>query len=208
MARQATIVGRGGLRGVVESPGWSGSGEGYVDVRLDDGRRLSLPAALLESIDRNCYFLPLAKDDLPHPAEGGERLGDSDVQAGETHVIPVVEEQLDLARRTVETGRVRLVKTVQTVEEEIDAATVREQVEVERVPIGRQVEKAVPTRREGDTLIIPLHEEVIVVERRLVLREEVRLTRRRVVESDPRQVTLRREEVAVERIPPRRDASS
>ena len=51
-------------------------------------------------------------------------------------------------------------------------------VEVERVAVGRTLaegETPPQTREEGDTLIIPVVEEMAVVVKRLVLREEVRL---------------------------------
>jgi stress response protein YsnF len=43
-------------------------------------------------------------------------------------------------------------------------------------------------------------EEVLVVEKRLLLKEEVRITKRRIETHMPQRVILRREEVAVERI--------
>ena len=54
-------------------------------------------------------------------------------------------------------------------------------------------------RSEEDTLIIPVLEEVLVVEKRLLLKEEVRITKREETHT-PQRVTLRREEAAVERI--------
>ncbi|MFD1693079.1 DUF2382 domain-containing protein [Azotobacter chroococcum] len=56
-------------------------------------------------------------------------------------------------------------------------------------------------RQEGDVTVIPVLEEVLVVEKRLVLKEELRV--RRVVHEEPHSVpvTLRREQVTVERTP-------
>jgi len=53
------------------------------------------------------------------------------------------------------------------------------------------------TRYEGDTMIIPILEEVLVVEKRLLLREEIRITRRQSVVRDPQEYILRREEATV-----------
>ncbi|MDB5301088.1 MAG: hypothetical protein JWO87_2751, partial [Phycisphaerales bacterium] len=64
------------------------------------------------------------------------------------------------------------------------------------------VEVVPEVRREGDTLIVPLVEEVLVVEKRLVLREEVRVTTRRSQTHQPQRVTLRSEEAEIERIAP------
>ena len=54
-------------------------------------------------------------------------------------------------------------------------------------------------RHEGDVTIIPLIEEVLVVEKRLLLREEIRVSRRKTTVNNPQVYTLRREDVQVER---------
>ncbi len=50
--------------------------------------------------------------------------------------------------------------------------------------------------------VVPVYEEVLVVQKKLVLREEVRLTTRREPLPGPERVTLRRQQVEVERLPP------
>jgi uncharacterized protein (TIGR02271 family) len=120
----------------------------------------------------------------------------------ETRVIPVVEEVLDIRRRRVETGKVRITKLVHEHEEEVATPRVREEVLIERVTVNRVVEAPVSPRQEGDTLIIPVLEEVVVTETRLVLKEELRITTRRIEEPAAQRVTLRREEVRIERLDP------
>ena len=79
-----------------------------------------------------------------------------------------------------------------------------EDVVVERVPINRPVEGAPPEpREENGMLVIPVLEEIAVVEKRLVLREEVRVTCRSTTTTDSRVVTLRREVADVERVGPK-----
>ena len=73
------------------------------------------------------------------------------------------------------------------------------------MPVGRMLaegEAPPPSREEGDTLIVPLVEEVAVVVKRLVVREEVRL--RFVATEAPFEeaVEVRRQHAAVERAPP------
>jgi len=51
-------------------------------------------------------------------------------------------------------------------------------------------------------MIVPLLEEVLVVEKRLMLREEVRVTKRRNETHRPQTVTLRKEDVKVEKLEP------
>jgi uncharacterized protein (TIGR02271 family) len=94
-------------------------------------------------------------------------------------------------------------KRVETYEETWDAALTTETVTVERVPVNALVEGEAPqTREEDGVIIIPVLEEVLVVEKRLLLREEVRLTKQATTVSSPQAVTLRREAVKVERTTP------
>jgi uncharacterized protein (TIGR02271 family) len=119
-------------------------------------------------------------------------------------VIPVVEEELSIETQRVERGRIRVHTRVESREEVVDAAVTREEVVVEHVPVDKIVEGKVPvTRHENGVLIIPLLEEVLVVEKRLILREEVHVFTRSTTTSNPQTVVLRREFVDVEREEPR-----
>ncbi len=102
----------------------------------------------------------------------------------------------------VETGRVRVTKNVREREELVDEPLVREEYDVERVPVDVFVDEPVGPRQEGETLIVPVLEEVLVVEKRLLVREELRITRRQTEERETRRVTLLSEEVTVERTGP------
>jgi uncharacterized protein (TIGR02271 family) len=84
----------------------------------------------------------------------------------------------------------------------INAPTFSETVEVEHVPRGEWIESIPQVRYEGQTMIIPVVEEVLVVEKRLRLREELHVTKRRTEDSMPQAVTLRREEVHIDREAP------
>ena len=119
-----------------------------------------------------------------------------------TVVIPIVEEMLTVDKRAVVTGGVRLVKRVTEREEVIDEALLREAVTVERVPINQIVAEAPASRQEGDTLIVPVLEEVLVTEKRLLLKEEIRITRTQTTVHEPQTITLRAEHAALEEILP------
>jgi stress response protein YsnF len=67
------------------------------------------------------------------------------------------------------------------------------------VPVGRVVDAVPPIREEDDTTIIPVVEEVLVIERRLVLKEEVHLRRVRVRETHAASVVTRTQDVVVTR---------
>lgn len=163
---------------------------GLVSVLLEGGRTVGVPADRLVAEADGRYRLEGSRTDLEAVSET------------EGAVIPLVREELEVGKRRVERGRVRVRKGVETREEEVAVPLIREEVEVERVPIGRPVDVAPGPRQEGDVWIVPILEEVLVVEKRLVLKEELRITRRRVEETARERVTLRTETAEVERVGP------
>jgi uncharacterized protein (TIGR02271 family) len=86
--------------------------------------------------------------------------------------------------------------------ETVDEPLWREEVHVERVPVGRFVDRVPDTRSEGDLTVVPVLEEVAVVEKRLWLREELHIRRTRVETHAPTTVVLRREEVSIQPLAP------
>ncbi|MFL5337144.1 MAG: YsnF/AvaK domain-containing protein [Geminicoccaceae bacterium] len=115
--------------------------------------------------------------------------------------VPLVEERAVVRKRKRLTGGVRVRTVVREDEQVIDETLGAEQVEVKRVPLDdRWVEAPVPVRLEGDTTIVTLHEEVVVVETRLRATEEVHLIRRHADRSARKRITLRREEAVIERL--------
>ena len=158
-------------------------------VRLDDGGEVVVPTARL----------------IPRPGGGlrlTTRFADVGAEPGESKstTLPVLEERLEVSKREVETGRLRLQKRVREEEQTVDEPLLADEIIIERVPVNRFVDQPPATRVEGDTTVIPLFEEQIVLEKRLVLREEVRVTRRRIEHRAAEVVTVRREEVIIERI--------
>ena len=115
------------------------------------------------------------------------------------HSIPVVREEVDVSRRRRETGVVRIRKLVREHEVVLDEPVLREEVDVERVPVGREVEAAAPPRQEGDVLVVPVYEEVLVVRRQLMLKEELRIRRRASTVPHAEKAVLREETLVVER---------
>ena len=125
--------------------------------------------------------------------------------------VPVVEEQVVVAKRRRVTGAVRVATRTREEERLVDEPYEVEEVEVQRVPVeggGRWVDAPVPTRQEGDTTVVSVHEEVVVVETRLRVVEEVRLTRRRATRRHAERVTVRRQEALVERLGPSGEGGS
>jgi uncharacterized protein (TIGR02271 family) len=119
----------------------------------------------------------------------------------DTGVIPVIEEQLIVDKRVVEKGRVRISKKVRETDETVNIPLVQENVQVERVPINQFIaEPPPPVRYEGNVMIIPVLREIVVVEKRLVLVEELRVTKQQTQTQETQKIRLRKEEVNVKRV--------
>ncbi|MDF2689253.1 MAG: hypothetical protein K0Q80_2218 [Microvirga sp.] len=86
-----------------------------------------------------------------------------------------------------------------TIEETAHADLRQEDVEVTRVPVDKVVDTAPQIRTEGDVMIVPVLEEVLVVEKRLVLKEELHIRRRVSAETVELPITLRKQRAIVER---------
>lgn len=114
--------------------------------------------------------------------------------------IPVVEEYLRIGREVVETGRVRITKSVTQAPEAAVVPLVHEEVSVERVACNQYVDTAPAVRQEGDVTIIPVVREVLV--KRLLVVEELHVTKRRIETLETQQLVLRKEEIHVERLNP------
>ncbi len=119
----------------------------------------------------------------------------------EVQILPVLEEVPHIRRRRRVTGRVRV--AVKTEEESVTLeATLRHRhVEVRRVPIGREVEEVPPVRQEGDTVIVPVLEERLVLIRRLVLTEEIHLRVATQEQATQLPATRLRQAVQIDRLP-------
>jgi len=115
--------------------------------------------------------------------------------------IPVLQEELQIGKRVTETGRsVRLHKTVSEEVWRVDDNLVTQSLDIEHVPINAWVEGQAPASRyEGNTLVMPVLEEVLVVEKRLRLKEEIRITARVQQEPVSERIVLRSEQVTAER---------
>jgi uncharacterized protein (TIGR02271 family) len=120
----------------------------------------------------------------------------------EETVVPVLEERVDVRREPFDVAKVQVRKHVEERVETVAPPVHREEITVERVPVDRWVDAPPGNRLEGDVLVVPLLEEVVVVQKRLRVREELRIRKTLVQEASvPQQVTLQREEVDVERQP-------
>lgn len=124
------------------------------------------------------------------------------ISKAKSAVIPVIQEQATAYKRVVETGKVRISKHVREYVELVDIPHFQEEVKVERVPVNQFVETAPGVRTEGDVTIIPILEEKYVLEKKLVLVEELHVRKERNESHQPQKVKVLKEEVEVNRIGP------
>ena len=116
--------------------------------------------------------------------------------------IPVIEEKATVSTQVMDVSKVRLSKTVEHAIEKLDVTTAEEEVVIKRVPKNVIVDK-IPdgVRYEGDVMIIPVLKEVAVVEKKIMLVEEIHVTRQTTRNTRKVEVPVRKEKVEAERIP-------
>jgi stress response protein YsnF len=133
------------------------------------------------------------EDDLLNP--------ETDARAVSASLL-LLEEQISVVRRRIAGDTIRVSTVTTRTEKHVAEEIVHERIEVEHVPIGRPIDTAPRVREEGDVTIIPMVEEVVFIEKRLILKEEIRLRRVRVPDVHREVITLRQQDVVVERIQP------
>jgi len=146
----------------------------------NQGEVLLIPASYVARVENGSVWLSIPCADARLLVSTGaatasaQGIGEADVLR-----IPVIGERLQATTNWAEAGALEIRKTVNTVTQEMDVPVRYEQATVERVALNRVlVDGEVPSaRQEGDVLVVPVvHEEVIVTKRR-VLVEELRITK-------------------------------
>jgi uncharacterized protein (TIGR02271 family) len=112
--------------------------------------------------------------------------------------VPLLEEQVEFGTRVVDLGEIRVHKTVEAREEVRRGPLAREDVQIERVRVNRPVDAPEQRREEGDWLVIPIMEEVFVVQKQLMVTEEIRIRKHLVTEEGEVRETIRRERASIE----------
>lgn len=163
-----------------------------LTIRGPDGDPLLIPAEMIARHEADTVELATSFADVAAVAQA--RSGHQ--------VVPVAEEQPVIEKRQRPTATVRVRTTTSERDELVDEEVSVETVEVTRVSVDRFVEAPAAVRTEGDTTIVPLHEEVLVIEKRLLLKEELHLTKRQQTQRETTRVNLRSQSADVERIAP------
>lgn len=119
----------------------------------------------------------------------------------EKKIIEVLEEDVSVGKVQAVTGRVRIQTLTETFEETVRETLQGETVEVERVAVDRIVGAVPEMRVENGVTILSVVEEILVVEKRLLLKEELHVRRRATAEDVEIPVTLRKQRAVVDRRP-------
>ena len=125
----------------------------------------------------------------------GTTSGTEDVAEQDELRVQRSEEELTAGTREVEAGSMRVRKRVRTDREQIEVPTRREEVSVERVPVSGEATEA---EIGEDEVVVPVTEEEVVVGKRAVVKEEVRLRKDVVEDTEVVEEDVRREEIDVE----------
>jgi uncharacterized protein (TIGR02271 family) len=115
-------------------------------------------------------------------------------------VLPVIEEHLVISKQEIETGKIHVRKTVSEEEVSVNIPVIHEGYDVQRRPGSPELLLEYPAvRHEGEKIIVPVVREVIVMEKRYEVLEEIHLIKK--ISSTPhlQQVTLKKESVEVKR---------
>jgi uncharacterized protein (TIGR02271 family) len=105
------------------------------------------------------------------------------------------EEELAAGTREREAGEVRVKKNVRTDRESVEVPTRHEEVSVERVPLSGEASEA---EIGDDEVNVPVTEEEVVVSKRPVVKEEVRVRKDVVSDTEVVEEDVRREEIEIE----------
>lgn len=185
LGQKGTVVTADGVRGTYEAASNGNGATQQVRLTFPNMPPVLVAADLLVPGRGKSYHLPVRSTELNR----AENIA---------AVIPLVAEQLQVKKREIVTGGVRISKKVYEEVETIDEPLLKEDINIERVAVNRCVDAPAGIRHEGDTLIVPLYEEALVVEKRLMLREELVIQKRRTEFHTPKKVTRRREDVDIQ----------
>lgn len=173
-------------------------GENDLVVRLPDGTEtMRVPFDVIDEATSTPDRIVIHGAVGDFEAAGGHQQV---TEPGDIQTLPLVAEEAIAHVREVDRGRLIIDKRVELVPHEANVDIGTDRVEIERVPVNEEVETPPVTRQEGDTLIVPVIEEVLVVTRRYRVVEEVHVRKIRDVETQTFQEDLKREVVDIREI--------
>jgi len=197
------VVAGGAPIGVVErleARDASGGRPDHMIVRSQDGQQhYNVPLMLVSGITQQTFGsavqLNVSTEELRHylvertggatpPAAGSGIEGDDMLR------IPLAAEELIAQKQPIVLGTVRVHKGIETVQQNMTVSVYHEEAIVEHIPVD-QYDANAPSN-PGD-LIIPVTEEQIVIEKRSVVKEYIRIRKTVVTQDQHVSDSVRRE---------------
>jgi len=130
--------------------------------------------------------------------ETNENIDNENLLKEQPLVIPVIEETVNVNKQEVVTGKVKIEKHIEEINQAVNVELQHDEYTIRRVARNEYVDEGAPqVRHEGNTLIIPVVKEVYV--KRLLLVEEVHIIKDVVTTSEQVNVPLRKETVTINR---------
>ena len=81
--------------------------------------------------------------------------------------VPVIKEQIIIDKRTVDTAKVSVSKKVKDRDVQIDISEEHDDIQVQRISVNHVVDTEPTVRHEGNTMIIPVLREEVVIKKKL-----------------------------------------
>jgi stress response protein YsnF len=122
-------------------------------------------------------------------------------RAATTTTIPLVEDEVRIKKQLVSKGGVRVETVTDTVEEFVRETLDAEETDVRRVELNQDITAAPSVRVEDGVTIIPIVEEILVVQKQLRLTAELHIRKRVVSREVEVPVSLRKQRAVVSRLP-------
>jgi uncharacterized protein (TIGR02271 family) len=164
----------------------------------ETNRRFSLPRTLVGEVRTDgSVHLTAARAEIERLV-AGQPMDESVDATDQQDTMELREERLVARKELEEAGRVRVQKVVEEVPRRLEVDAYYEEVNVEHVPIGRIVQEQEGPREEDGVYIVPVYEEQLVVVKRLLLKEEIRIRRHGATETRLFEETVRRERLVVD----------
>jgi uncharacterized protein (TIGR02271 family) len=162
-------------------------GSYYSDEGTDAGT--AGPGMTMGDTETGEFREHAAHDEGVHQSRGDDLADEDELRVQRT------EEELRVGTRERKAGSIRVRKRVRTDREHIEVPTRHEEVSVERVPVEGEASE---TQIGDEEVVVPVTEEEVIVHKRPVLKEEVRIRKDVVEETEVVEEDIRREEVEVE----------
>ncbi|HLH21567.1 MAG TPA: DUF2382 domain-containing protein [Chloroflexota bacterium] len=161
------------------------------------------PAATAPTTDANARTssVPPTTGANVGPPDARARLGSQAAyrtDAPGERTLELREEQLVAHKDLRQAGEITVRTVVEEVPGRLEVEAQREEVEIEHCPVGQIVNERVGPYEENGVLVVPVYEEQLVVVKRLVLKEHLRVRRVASTEHQVFEDKLRRDRLVIE----------